>query len=59
MLSIFIGAVHNEAEGGCKGSVVFDLRLVFLSACFVKLTVDEGFHGVEVKNVLCDLVVRV
>ena len=59
MLSIVIGAVDNEAEGGGKGSVVFNLRLVFLSACFVKLAIDEGFHGVEVKNVLCDLVVGV
>ena len=51
--------MDDEAECGCEGAVELDLGLVFLSADSVQISVNVGFHGVDINEVLHGFVVRV
>ena len=56
---ILICAVNDVAESCCESAVELDFRLVFISACFVQIGIDEAFHRVNVQDVTSNLVIRV
>ena len=56
---VLICIVEYVAEGCSKSAVKLDFCLVFGAAGEVYVGVDEGLHGVNVEDVLSDLVLGV
>ena len=50
--SIVVGEVNDAAEGTGKGAIILDFGGVFLSACFVQVGINEGFHRIQVNDML-------
>ena len=57
--SVLGGAVEDETEGSCEGTVELNFRLIFVPGSSVKVLVNERLHRVNEQDELYDFVLRI
>ena len=58
-LPVPVRILDNETESGSKSTIVLDFCNILLSARSVQIIINERFHGVQVQQMLRDVVIRI